>query len=75
LAVPVPGGQARDAWFRQVRRPAQPARSASVVELCTPDAVPSVEQSSAALEAVGLQLQVVLPDAAPPPEPAAQPTP
>jgi hypothetical protein len=51
----------------------QPAQPAGAAELCTPDAVRSAEQSSAALEAAGWQLQAVQPDAVPLPEPAAQP--
>jgi hypothetical protein len=51
LAVPALDARARDAWSRQVHRPAQRVRPDAAVELCTPDAVQSAEQSCAALEA------------------------
>ncbi len=72
LAVPAPDAPARDAWSPRVSQLAQRKRSAqpdAVAGLCTPDAVPSAEQSCAAPEvAAGPQLPTVLPDAAEPRE-------
>jgi hypothetical protein len=77
LAVLVPDDPARDASSLQlrpqVRLLVQPAQPDEAAELCTPDAVRSAEQSCAALEAAGWQLQAVQPDAAGPPEPEEQP--
>jgi hypothetical protein len=72
-AVLAPDDPARDASSLQlrpqVRLLVQPAPPDEAAEPCTPDAVQSAEQSSAALEAAGSQLQAVQPDAVPLPEP------
>jgi len=67
LAVLAPDAPVRDAWSPQVSLPVQstrPAQPDAAAVLCTPDAVPSGEQSCAAPEpAAHPQLPVVLPDA------------
>jgi hypothetical protein len=73
LAAPALDVRARDAWSQRERLSVQQARPDAAVELCTPDAVQSAEQSCGAPEAAADPSPLVRRDAAEPREPEAQP--
>ena len=75
LAVPALDARARDALSLPAHRPARRAPPDAVAELCTPDAVPSAEQSCVAREAAADPSPLALWDAAEPLEHEARSTP